>query len=74
METPKKKPLFKGSKKEIEEQFAALEQQAADAAANGNGRMARNVLEKAILNQAKRLIADADADLALLLPGDFELD
>lgn len=31
METPKKKPLFKGSKKEIEEQFAALEQQAADA-------------------------------------------
>ena len=50
------------------------EQQAADAAANGNGRMARNVLEKAILNQAKRLIADADADLALLLPGYFELD
>ena len=50
------------------------EQQAADAATNGNGRMARNVLEKAILNQAKRLIADADADLALLLPGDFELD
>ena len=49
-------------------------QQAADAATNGNGRMARNVLEKAILNQAKRLIADADADLALLLPGDFELD
>ncbi len=50
------------------------EQQAADAATNGNGRMARNVLEKAILNQAKRLVADADADLALLLPGDFELD
>ena len=50
------------------------EQQAADAATNGNGRMARNVLEKAILNQAKRLIADADADLALLLPGDFELE
>ena len=46
----------------------AHEQQAADAATNGNGRMARNVLEKAILNQAKRLIADADADLALLLP------
>ena len=49
-------------------------QQAADAATNGNGRMARNVLEKAILNQARRLVADADADLALLLPGDFELD
>ena len=50
------------------------EQQAADAATNGNGRMARNVLEKAILNQARRLVADADADLALLLPGDFELE
>ena len=49
-------------------------QQKLDAATNGNGRMARNVLEKAILNQAKRLIADADADLALLVPGDFELD
>ena len=49
-------------------------QQKLDAATNGNGRMARNVLEKAILNQARRLVADADADLALLLPGDFELD
>ena len=49
-------------------------QQELDAATNGNGRMARNVLEKAILNQARRLVADADADLALLLPGDFELD
>ena len=48
--------------------------QAEDAATNGNGRMARNVLEKAILNQARRLVADADADLAMLLPGDFELE
>lgn len=48
--------------------------QAEDAATNGNGRMARNALEKAILNQSKRLIADPEADLALLLPGDFELD
>ena len=45
-----------------------------DAAGNGNGRMARNALEKAIVNQSKRLIADPGADLALLLPGDFELD
>lgn len=36
--------------------------------------MARNVLEKAILNQGKRLIADPAADLALLLPDDFELE
>ena len=48
--------------------------QAEDAATNGNGRMARNTLEKAILNQSKRLVADPDASLELLLPGDFELD
>lgn len=45
-----------------------------DAATNGNGRMARNTLEKAILNQSKRLVADPDASLELLLPGDFELE
>ena len=48
--------------------------QAEDAASNGNGRMARNTLEKAILNQSKRLIADPGAPLELLLPGDFELE
>ncbi len=48
--------------------------QAEDAATNGNGRMARNALEKAILNQSKRLIADPNASLELLLPGDFEMD
>ena len=48
--------------------------QAEDAATNGNGRMARNALEKAILNQSRRLIADPDANLERLLPGDFELD
>ena len=48
--------------------------QAEDAATNGNGRMARNTLEKAILNQSKRLVADPDASLELLLPGDFELE
>ena len=34
----------------------------------------RNTLEKAILNQSKRLVADPDASLELLLPGDFELE
>ncbi|MGN0983282.1 MAG: AAA family ATPase [Gemmiger sp.] len=48
--------------------------QAADAATNGNGRMARNVLEKAILNQSKRLVADPESSLELLVPGDFDLD
>lgn len=48
--------------------------QAEDAATNGNGRMARNVLEKAILNQSKRLVADPTGSLELLEPGDFDLD
>ena len=48
--------------------------QARDPAKNGNGRMARNVVERAILNQSKRLVADPDASLELLLPGDFDLD
>lgn len=48
--------------------------QAEDAAKAGNGRMARNALERAILNQSRRLVADPSAPLDLLLPGDFELD
>ncbi len=48
--------------------------QAENAAQNGNGRMARNALERAILNQSKRLVADPDVPMDLLLPGDFELD
>ena len=48
--------------------------QAADAAKAGNGRMARNTLEQAILNQSRRLVADPAAPLDLLLPGDFELE
>ena len=36
--------------------------------------MARNALERAILNQSRRLVADPAAPLDLLLPGDFELD
>jgi hypothetical protein len=48
--------------------------QAEDAARNGNGRMARNVLERAILNQSKRLVADPNASLELLEPNDFDLE
>ena len=48
--------------------------QAADAAKAGNGRMARNTLEQAILNQSRRLVAAPAAPLDLLLPGDFELE
>ncbi|MFI3168622.1 MAG: AAA family ATPase [Faecalibacterium sp.] len=49
-------------------------EQALHADTAGNGRLARNTLEKAILNQSKRLIATPDAPLDLLLAGDFELE
>ena len=48
--------------------------QALDSRTAGNGRLARNTLEKAILNQSKRLVADPDASLELLVVGDFELE
>ena len=47
--------------------------QAEDAAKNGNGRLARNTLEAAILNQSRRLVASPDAPLDLLLWTDFDL-
>lgn len=40
----------------------------------GNGRLARNKIEEAILNQSKRLIKEPDADLSLLTTQDFSLD
>ncbi len=45
-----------------------------DASTAGNGRLARNTMEKAILNQSKRLIAIPDDDMSLLILEDFELE
>lgn len=39
----------------------------------GNGRLARNKLEEAILSAARRTAADETADLSLLVPEDFDL-
>ena len=39
----------------------------------GNGRLVRNKIEEAILNQSRRLVAEPEADMSMLLPGDFEL-
>ena len=47
--------------------------QATQATKAGNGRLARNVIEEAILNQSKRLVAEEGADLSALLSGDFDL-
>jgi len=40
----------------------------------GNGRLVRNKIEDAILNQSRRLAKEKEADLSLLLSEDFELD
>ena len=40
----------------------------------GNGRLVRNKIEEAILNQSRRLVAEPDADMSILLPGDFVLE
>ena len=47
--------------------------QEADARTAGNGRLARNTLEKAIFHQSRRLVAEPAAALDLLLPSDLEL-
>ena len=48
--------------------------QAQDARTAGNGRLARNTLEKAIFHQSRRLVAEPAAALDLILPGDLELE
>ena len=47
--------------------------QATDAHTAGNGRLARNTLEKAIFHQSRRLVAEPAAALDLILPSDLEL-
>ena len=47
--------------------------QAEDARTAGNGRLARNTLEKAIFHQSRRLVAEPAAELDVILPGDLEL-
>ncbi|MBR0386081.1 MAG: AAA family ATPase [Erysipelotrichaceae bacterium] len=39
----------------------------------GNGRMARNMVEEAIIHQSKRIISDPDAELDLLMLDDLDL-
>ena len=48
--------------------------QALDSRTAGNGRLARNTLEKAIFNQSRRLVAEHAAELDLILPGDLEFE
>ena len=39
----------------------------------GNGRLVRNKVEEAILNQSKRLVKEPDADMSVLVSEDFDL-
>lgn len=48
--------------------------QAEDARTAGNGRLARNTLEKAIFNQSRRLVAEPAAELDVILPSDLEFE
>ena len=48
--------------------------QTLDSRTAGNGRLARNTLEKAIFNQSRRLVAEPAAELDLILPGDLEFE
>ena len=48
--------------------------QALDSRTAGNGRLARNTLEKAIFNQSRRLVAEPAAELDMILPGDWEFE
>lgn len=52
-----------------------IEQNSGDPRTNGNGRMARNKVEEAILNCSKRNMAESpeNRDLELLIPEDFNL-
>ena len=47
--------------------------QESDARTAGNGRLARNTLEKAIFHQSRRLVAEPAVALDLILPSDLEL-
>ena len=45
-----------------------------DSQRSGNGRLARNVVEKAILNQSGRILKHPQARLDLLIQEDFDLE
>ena len=40
---------------------------------SGNGRLARNVVEAAILKQSRRVLMDENADISLLKQEDFDV-
>ena len=56
---------------DLEQYFDTV--QKTKAAEAGNGRLARNVIEAAVLKQSERLVKEPDEDLSLLKKEDFDL-
>ena len=64
--------LAEDIEKPLTEYFAKV--QASNAQRSGNGRLARNVVEEAIIRQSKRIVSEKDADLNLLMLCDLDLE
>ena len=56
----------------LTEYFAKV--QAHDSVRSGNGRLARNIVEEAIIRQSKRIVNEKDANLNLLMLCDLDLE
>ena len=63
--------IDEGALKPLQDYFT--EQQMLNARENGNGRMARNLVEEAILRQSERVLKDENAAIDVLMLEDFDL-
>ncbi|MCR5719865.1 MAG: AAA family ATPase [Lachnospiraceae bacterium] len=64
--------MEEGCKDKLLPYYAKMQAEMAEEA--GNGRMARNLVEAAILNQSKRIASDENSELSVLKPEDFILE
>lgn len=62
--------IDEGALEDLEKYFDEV--QSINSAEAGNGRLARNVVEDAILRQSERLVKNPDDDMSLLLKEDFD--
>ncbi|MBQ1826707.1 MAG: AAA family ATPase, partial [Erysipelotrichaceae bacterium] len=63
--------IDEGAREKVTAYFCEV--QAISSARSGNGRLSRNVVEEAIINQSKRILNDPEAPLDILLLEDFNL-
>ena len=63
--------LAEETKEPLIEYFTKV--QATDSVRSGNGRLARNIVEDAIIRQSKRIVKDPDADISVLELSDLDL-